>query len=60
MSETLARIIFYGGFVLLIVLCAGIQLWYGSYRARRKQRNAADGDQPMLGDFEDPRYPKHL
>jgi hypothetical protein len=49
-----------GGFVLLLALCGAIQLWYGTYRMKRRERNAADGQQAMLGDFDRPEYPKDL
>jgi hypothetical protein len=52
--------LFVGGFVLLLALCGAIQLWYGTYRMKRHDRNAADGQGAVFGDVDPPEYPKDL
>jgi hypothetical protein len=39
-----------GGFILLLAICAAIQLWYGTYRVKLREKFDAEGGDEAFGD----------
>ena len=50
MSPTVAKIVFFGGLVLLLLLCAALRIWYGGYRMRNDDAPDSALERELIAD----------